>query len=200
MPRRAQPTVAAEKRALRVEHRARRDALPAAIRAAAAAAITTRVERELLATLPAGAIVCLYDAIGTEVPTRAIAERALARGLVLAYPRLVRGQLPLALHRATPDQLAAATLRIPEPPSSAPEIDAVEIAVVLLPGLAFDRRGARLGWGRGHYDATFADAPTAVRVGVAFESQLVARLPTDEHDLFVHLIATEAALHRCGGV
>ena len=196
---RVESTVVAEKRALRAEHRARRDALAAVTRAAAGEVIADRVDRELLAILSAGAIVCIYDAIGTEVPTRGLAARALARHLVLAYPRLVRGRLPLSLHRAVPADLSPATLSIHEPPSSAPLVAPEDVALVLLPGLAFERRGARLGWGRGHYDATFCAAPAVPRVGIAFESQLVDRLPTDEHDLFVHLIATEAALHRCGG-
>jgi 5-formyltetrahydrofolate cyclo-ligase len=189
--------VATAKATLRGDARARRDAIPAAERAAAAAAIADRVDAELLAPLPAGALVCLYDAIGSEVPTRPIAERALARGLALAYPRIQRGALALALHRATPAELAPGALRIPEPPASAPPVHAADAALILLPGLLFDRRGARLGWGRGHYDATLAGAPDRPRAGLAFESQLVDRLPTDAHDLFVHRIVTEAAVHRC---
>jgi 5-formyltetrahydrofolate cyclo-ligase len=185
------------KAALRGPARARRDAIPAEVRAAAAAAIAARVDAELLAPLPAGALVCLYDAIGSEVATRPLAARVLARGLGLAYPRLVPGAAALVLHRATPDQLAPGTLRIGEPPTSAPPVPPGEVALVLLPGLAFDRRGVRLGWGRGHYDATFAQAPERPRAGLAFEAQLVERLPSDRHDLPVHLIVTEAALHRC---
>jgi len=189
--------VATAKATLRGDARARRDAISPAARAAAAVAIADRVDAELLAPLPAGALVCLYDAIGSEVSTRGIAARALARGLELAYPRIVPGALELALHRAMPEQLAPGTLRIQEPPVSAPQVRATDAALILLPGLLFDRRGARLGWGRGHYDATLAGAPDRPRAGLAFESQLVDRLPTDEHDLFVHRIVTEAAVHRC---
>jgi 5-formyltetrahydrofolate cyclo-ligase len=191
-------TVATTKARLRAEARARRDAIPADERAVATAAITAWVDDALLAALPHGALVCLYDAIGSEVSTRAIAARALARGLDLAYPRLLSGGLELALHRATPDQLAPGALRIPEPPDSAPQVRAAEITLAILPGLLFDRRGARLGWGRGHYDATFAAAPDRPRIGLAYESQLVDRLPTDEHDLFVHRIVTESGLCACG--
>lgn len=190
--------VVSAKATLRAVFRARRDAIPPATRAAASAAIADRIDAALLAPLPPGAIVCLYDAIGSEVETRGIAARALARGLALAYPRLVRGRLPLALHRAIPADLAPGALRIGEPPASAPEVAPADVALALLPGLAFDREGARLGWGRGHYDATFADAAAVRRAGVAFESQLVDHLPIGEHDLPVHLIVTEAALHATG--
>jgi 5-formyltetrahydrofolate cyclo-ligase len=190
-------TVATAKARLRGEARARRDAIPAEVRADAATAITAWVDDALLAALPHGAVVCLYDAIGSEVPTRAIAARALSRGLALAYPRVLPGGLDLALHRATPDELAPGAMRIQEPAASAPPVRPAEIALAILPGLLFDRRGARLGWGRGHYDATFAAALDRPRIGLAYESQLVDRLPTDEHDLFVHRIVTEAGLHAC---
>jgi 5-formyltetrahydrofolate cyclo-ligase len=182
--------------ALRREARARRDSAAPAVRAAADAAIAASVDAALLASLPTGAIVCLYDAIASEVRTREIATRAIARGLVLAYPRIVRGRLELTLHRATPDELRPGMLGLLEPAADAPAIAADECALILMPGLAFDRAGGRLGWGRGHYDATFASAPDARRAGLAYESQLVDRLPTDEHDLPVHLIVTEAGVLR----
>lgn len=184
------------KAALRRAARARRDSVGPVERAAKVDAITALIDAELLAPLAPGALVCLYDAIASEVPTRAIAARALARGLALAYPRIIRGELALALHRATPEELAPGTLGILEPSPSAPAAAPADCALVLLPGLAFDRHGARLGWGRGHYDATFASAPDQVRAGVAYESQLVENIPTDEHDLHVHFIVTEAGVHR----
>jgi len=187
-------SIAAAKAALRHEARARRDAIPLTARAVAADEIADRAD-VFLAALPSGAIICLYDAIGSEVSTRQIAARALARGLGVAYPRVVPGTLVLALHRATPAELAPGTLGIQEPAATAPTVRPPDIALVLLPGLAFDRRGARLGWGRGHYDATFAGASERTRLGLAFETQLVDRLPTDEHDLTCHRIVTEAAVH-----
>lgn len=191
-------TVATTKARLRAEARARRDAIPDGERELATAAITAWVDDALLAALPHGALICLYDAIGSEVSTRAIAARAIARGLQLAYPRLLPGGLELALHRATPGELGPGALRIPEPPERAPRVAASDVTLAILPGLLFDRRGARLGWGRGHYDATFAAAPDRPRIGLAYQVQLVDRLPTDEHDLFVHRIVTETGLCACG--
>ncbi len=187
--------VAVEKAATRATMRARRDAIPEAERAAAADAIAVSVDAELLAALPAGAIVALYDAIGSEVSTRALADRAIARGLVTAYPRVVPGMRRLALHRATAADLRPGTWRIPEPDASAPDVDPGALAMIVVPALAFDPRGARLGWGKGHYDATLG-AATCTRVGLAFEAQLVDRLPVDDHDLFVDVVATERAMHK----
>jgi 5-formyltetrahydrofolate cyclo-ligase len=190
--------VRAGKAALRRTARATRDALPADERARAARAIAARLDADVFASLAPGVLIALYAGKGTEVDTAAAADLALARGLALAYPRVLPGQRRLAFHRVTPAELVHGTFGILEPAASAPEIDPATAAVVLLPGLAFDRHGTRLGWGQGHYDATFAGA-AVLRVGVAYESQLVEHLPADEHDVPVHLIATEIALHRPGG-
>jgi 5-formyltetrahydrofolate cyclo-ligase len=183
------------KSALRQRARAARDAMTPDERAVAADAIAARVDDGVLATLAPGALLCLYDAMGSEVPTRAIAARALARGLALVYPRVRPGGLHLALHLATPATLRAGTWGICEPAIDAPEVNPRDVAAVLMPGLAFDLAGNRLGFGRGHYDATFAAAPDRLRVGLAFESQLVEeRLPSGLHDLAVHILVTERAL------
>lgn len=183
----------------RADARARRDALPAAHRARAAADACARV-RPFLDALPAGAIVAAYAAIGSELDPRPLVDHALARGLRVAFPRVVAGRAALALHPCLPGQLAAGRFGIPEPPAAAPEVLPAALALALLPGLAFDRAGGRLGWGRGSYDVTLAGAPRVHRVGLAFESQLVERVPLDAHDLPVHHLATEAALYPCAAV
>jgi 5-formyltetrahydrofolate cyclo-ligase len=187
------------KRALRQAARDARDALPAADREAASLAISDAVDREILAPLAArtpGAIVALYAPVSSEVDTRAIALHAAARHLRVAYPR-VAGPRKLVFAITTPDELTAGAFRIPEPPADAVAVAPTAIAAFVVPGVAFDRRGARLGWGHGYYDATLATAPAAVRAGVAFESQIVAQVPTGPSDEPVHLIITERAVHRC---
>jgi 5-formyltetrahydrofolate cyclo-ligase len=186
-----------DKSALRRAARARRDAVPTSERAPAAIAAAAHLDRDVLASLVPGALVALYAAKSSEVDTTAIGAAALARGLAVAYPRVVAGDRRLAFHRASPTELAPGTFGLLEPPASAPVVPPHAFAVVVLPGLAFDRRGNRLGWGQGHYDATLADAQV-LRVGLAYESQLVDQLPADEHDVPVHLIATEVAVHRTG--
>jgi 5-formyltetrahydrofolate cyclo-ligase len=185
----------AEKSALRRAARASRDAVPVETRPGAAIAAAAHLDREVLAGLAPGALIALYAAKSSEIDTTAIGAAALARGLAVAYPRVVPGDRRLAFHRASPADLAPGTFGLLEPPASAPIVPPHAFAVVVLPGLAFDRRGNRLGWGQGHYDATLADAQI-LRVGLAYESQLVDQLPADEHDVPVHLIATEVAVHR----
>ncbi len=182
---------------MRRRARALRDRVAFIDRATAAAAVAVRLDAKVLARLPSGSIIALYAAKGSELDTTPLASAADARGLVLAYPRIVAGTRRLAFHASGPADLAAGTFGILEPRPDAPIIDPRAAALVVLPGLAFDRRGHRLGWGQGHYDATLAGA-NVLRVGIAYESKLIDRLPADEHDVPVHLIATEVALHRPG--
>ena len=85
-------------------------------------------------------------------------------------------------------------LREPEAGGSAVSID--EIAAFCVPGVAFDRGGGRIGWGRGHYDATLVKARAdALRIGLAFECQVVDRIDSELHDAPMHVIVTEVATH-----
>ena len=70
---------------------------------------------------------------------------------------------------------------------------ATEIDLVVVPGVAFDAAGRRLGRGRGHYDATLAGLPAgAARIGLAFELQLVPEIPEEPHDVRLDAVVTEA--------
>jgi 5-formyltetrahydrofolate cyclo-ligase len=66
-----------------------------------------------------------------------------------------------------------------------------EIDAILVPAVAFDRRGYRIGYGGGYYDRFLPRTPQAVKIGVAFSSQIVEEIPADGHDLPVGMIVTE---------
>lgn len=66
-----------------------------------------------------------------------------------------------------------------------------EIEAILVPAVAFDRRGHRIGYGGGYYDRFLPQVPKAVRIGAAFSCQIVARVPEEPHDLPVDRIVTE---------
>jgi 5-formyltetrahydrofolate cyclo-ligase len=186
----------AGKSAARLAARTRRDGLSEATRTAADQSIATRVAAELLATLAPGAVVTLYAAKGSEASTTAIEGAARARGLRVAYPRVVRGERALAFHLADLADLAPAGFGLLEPPTTLPEVTLADLDAVVIPGLAFDRAGGRVGWGRGYYDATLALAPRARRVAIAFECQLVEHLPQGPLDARLHWLITEAATYR----
>lgn len=180
--------------ALRAQARAQRAAMPPSERAAAARAAQDRV-LALLAEVPPGAVVALYEAMGDEAGTHAIADALAARGVALAYPRTIPGHRPMEFRRCHRDDLVATRWTLREPPLTAAVVDGADLAAVVIPALLFDRRGYRLGWGAGHYDATLP-ACAGLWIGLGFEAQLVEDLAPEAHDVPVHWIATEVACHR----
>jgi 5-formyltetrahydrofolate cyclo-ligase len=116
-----------------------------------------------------------------------------ARGFAIAYPRVVADARPLVFHAvADLGELVPGYRGIQEPATTAPALELAAIAAFVIPGAAFDRAGNRLGWGRGHYDATLARAPHALRVGLAFDCQIVDHLAREDHDIPLHLVVTES--------
>jgi 5-formyltetrahydrofolate cyclo-ligase len=168
----------------------RRDKLPEGERHAASVAIAIAVDR-LFAALPAGSIVALYAPKGTEVETAALDVHARVRGLRVVYPRIVDGDRRLSFHEVAIGELSPSRFGLSEPAVDAPRVETSDISAFVIPGLAFDRHGWRVGWGRGYYDATLAVAPGARRIGVAFECQLVDEVPRDVHDARLHHVVTE---------
>jgi 5-formyltetrahydrofolate cyclo-ligase len=174
----------------------RRDAMTADERIAASDVIAEHV-MQLLAKQEAGSIVALYAPKGSEVDTSKIDAFARARGLRVVYPRINDGERRLAFHEVAINELVSATFGLREPALHAPGVELSEIAALIVPGLAFDRAGGRIGWGRGYYDATLADAsPAALRIGLAFECQVIDHVPRDPHDAPLHYVVTEAAIYR----
>lgn len=191
-------TVPTAKAVLRAEALARRDALPAPTRAAAAAAIAASLDREVLSSLVPGAVIALYAPKGSEVDTAPVVERALDRDLVVAYPRVTRsdGNRVLAFHRARAEDLIRGVFGLHQPHPDAPPISIADMSVIVVPGIAFDRSGQRIGWGHGYYDATLGAARSITSVGLAFTCQLIPSVPTTPFDVPVHLVITEDGVAR----
>lgn len=85
-----------------------------------------------------------------------------------------------------------------QPRAGSPEVPASEVAAVLVPGLAFDRSGHRVGHGLGYYDRLLARLPpSALRIGVVPAALVVDSLPVDDHDVVMTHLATEHAVATC---
>jgi 5-formyltetrahydrofolate cyclo-ligase len=165
-------------------------------RVAASAVICDAANALLAERLSPGDVVALYSAKGSEVDTARIDAFARGRGLVVAYPRVIAKQRQLAFHAVTLDELAPSRFGLREPNADVPVVALTDIAAFMVPGLAFDRSGGRIGWGRGHYDATLAVAsPGALRVGLAYEFQLIEHVACEAHDVALHIIITEVSTH-----
>lgn len=167
--------------------------MPADLRAQASAAICDTAA----ALLPPPGVLALYAAKGSEVDPARLDQRARALGWAVAYPRVRDGARSLSFHLVGLDELAPSRFGLREPSADAPQVAIDAITAFIVPGLAFDRAGGRIGWGRGHYDATFSHAsPAALRLGLAFDAQLVEQVAREPHDVALHIIITEVATYR----
>ncbi len=172
---------------LRRHFRALRDGLPPSERARHGAAAL----RHLEARLPAGCgTVGLYATFGSELDTTPLFTGLRGRGLVVCYPRCA-GQRLLFVPATDLASLASGAYGIPEPPGEPLALERLD--AVIVPGLAFDRRGGRLGYGGGYYDRTLASLG-ACRIGLGFSMQIVDLLPADGHDVPLDAIVTEAGV------
>ena len=189
-----------DKISLRREYGRLRDGLPQAERAAAETAIY-----ESLFSLPAwreASVVCGYASVRGELNTTPILCRAVAEGKTVALPVTVtdasEGRM---IFRSLPDgdfdRLTAARFGIPEPDETCPALSPSELsgALILVPALAFDREGYRLGYGGGYYDRflrELLDANIPVfTVGLSFSACVAPVLPRNAYDIPVHIILDE---------
>lgn len=180
------------KDALRLRFRAMRDAIGAEERARSSQRIADLVEG--LPEYARATNVLLYAAFGSEVETRVLRERALGRGKRVFLPRMVERRLEI--HEWRPgDPLAPNRYGIPEPLASVPSANPVSLDLIVVPGLAFDRRGARLGYGGGYYDRLLGSVPHAFRVGVCYARQLVPELPSTHLDAPMDCVVTEEGVN-----
>ena len=99
----------------------------------------------------------------------------------------------LVLHLYDPTRLVHHRFGMLEPAADLPVVDPAALDVVLVPGVAFDRRGGRLGFGGGYYDRLLPTTP-ALRVGVTYDECLADALPCDEHDQRMDWIVTPSGL------
>jgi 5-formyltetrahydrofolate cyclo-ligase len=184
--------VAGRKRSLRAAALATRRSLPIRERQRGSATIVARLLR--LAELREADTILLYAAQPTEADLAALVHPLRSRGARTLFPRVDGGHLDLV---AAADlrtlELGYRGIREPSGPRVGPE--AVDVAIV--PGVAFDPLGGRLGQGGGHYDRLLARLPdSSLRVGVCFACQMVPRVPRAAHDEAVDLVVTEHAVYR----
>jgi 5-formyltetrahydrofolate cyclo-ligase len=184
--------------------RERREALPASERARLAAAATVR-----LLTLPEltevrGRTVAGYVAVRGEIdPAQGLLALA-RRGATVVLPRAGAADRQLRFCALAPGrELAPGAFGIPEPEATGAELAAPAVDVLIVPGLAFDGDGRRVGSGGGYYDAAFAAVPADERptlIGLGYDFQLVERCPSIDLDVPVDIVVTdERVLRRAAG-
>ncbi len=180
-----------EKKVLRQEYLARRRAIPADERLLLDRAIAARILA--LPEFERAPGVVAYCSDGSEPGLAAVLESALKSGKVLALPRFVaaRGEYE-PVRVANPDRdLAAGRYGLMEPGPGLPAVRPEADWLWLIPGVAFDRRGNRLGRGKGFYDRLLAEY-RGIGVGVFYRRQFYdGELPCGGHDRKLALAVTE---------
>jgi 5-formyltetrahydrofolate cyclo-ligase len=188
--------IQALKKAIREQAHANRNAQPDKDE------LSKRICQQLVA-LPeyqAARTVLYYVDARSEVRTRHYLPEALTHDKKIVVPYCVEGELAL-FHLRNMDELALGMYRILEPkpelrPLPEKRVAVRELDLIVVPGVAFDCRGARMGHGFGYYDKLLwqarVDAPL---VALAFECQLFDEVPMAEHDIFMDRILTEKAVY-----
>lgn len=155
-------------------------------------ALTIASYAEDLALAP-GTIVGGYHALPEEADPALLLARLVETGCAVAFPRVTGKDQPLDFHHVPDGEvLLPGSFGIPEPLESWPRATP---DVLLVPLLAFDGAGHRLGTGGGFYDRTLALLKVPA-IGIAFAGQQVAALPHEGHDMTLHAILTECGLTR----
>lgn len=167
----------------------------------------TRLSRQIcrkLAALPEyvyAHTVMLYVNMEEEVGTRAFLPRVWKDGKRVVIPYCVGERLEL-FYLEDYYELVRGTLGILEPRSALRDradrrADVSQLDLIVVPGVAFDRRGGRLGHGKGYYDRLLRQVrPDAALVALAFECQLFPEIPMLPHDVPMHKVITEEAAYE----
>lgn len=187
----------------------RREKVTADERAKASAAVSARLQAlpELVAAGANAGTVAGFVALAArgEIDPAPALVAARAGGARVVFPRVSAEPPRLRFHDADPArpaQMAAGPYGLLEPVATAPEVAPAGIDVMILPGLAFDRRGNRLGYGGGYYDEAAGKLRAAGRgflVGVAYDFQIVDDCPAGATDVGVDCVVTDGQVVRCAG-
>lgn len=184
-------TLALDKNALRAA--ARNWALPEGEDARAESEKVCR-RVEALEAFQAARVVMMYWPLSErEVNLGYLARAALALGKTVCVPRVVWNERRMDA-ASIPEWDERHIVRdgkgVPGPNPTLPLIADEAVDLVVAPGLAFDPHGGRLGRGGGFYDRFLVRVERAARVGVAFDGQIIAGVPMDRHDVYMHVVVT----------
>jgi 5-formyltetrahydrofolate cyclo-ligase len=140
-----------------------------------------------------------YVSFRSEVDTTGLIDELLAAGKKVAVPvtRVKDKRLDVISITSREKDLVPGYCRIPEPRRELWQTAVVtdeEIEIILLPGSVFDLRGGRFGYGGGYYDRFLERNPQALRIGLAFDLQVVEHAPLAAHDQLLDLVVTESRI------
>ncbi|MBR1798220.1 MAG: 5-formyltetrahydrofolate cyclo-ligase [Clostridiales bacterium] len=148
-------------------------------------------EKKLMNVFKKASVIAVYKAVGGELPCDALASFFRQEGKRTVYPRVKKNNMSFC-EISDPDwELIPGSFGIPEPRTEATAVDDEEIDIVIMPGIAFDMDGGRVGQGKGFYDRWLAKLPSDSRpllIGVCMDFQLFPKVPTCTTDIPVDMI------------
>jgi 5-formyltetrahydrofolate cyclo-ligase len=143
--------------------------------------------------------ILLYVSYGNEVNTHHLIQKALENGRTICVPISdIKTRTLHIAHLISWDDLAPGAYGILEPKKDKQRFVSLDhIDLIIVPGVAFDRKGNRLGHGKGYYDWLISQIPNVYSIGLAFSFQIVERIPVEPKDRAVDLIITEHDIIKC---
>lgn len=171
---------------------ARRDALPADVRIEYGRVILQQIFE--IEDFRRAQTVLAFCGFGTEIDTAPLLHEILRRGKVLLLPKINRTRKALDIYQVQnlATDLIAGVWGILEPDPARCELRALsDIQLAIVPGVAFDRHGGRIGYGKGYYDGLLAQCHP-LTIGAAFEVQVFDVVPMEPHDARISTLVTEA--------
>ena len=185
-----------ERSRLRARLRAERERLPRHTAESHAVEACARLLR--LPCYESAAAVVAYAATGNELDPAPVVAAAIAAGKAVYFPRRMEDRLEFL--KAASDRLRPAAHGLLEPTDGEPLPDGAVGTVFIVPGVGFDERGARLGRGAGCFDRALPRFAGAVRIGLAYEFQVLPFLPEAPWDVRMDTVVTEARVRAWSGV
>lgn len=130
-----------------------------------------------------------YISYLSEVDTNSLIDDFIRQNLVLAVPKIVGKTEMIAVSLSNRSDLERDKMGILTPKSN--QINPGPFDIAITPGLGFTENGERLGYGRGYYDRWFSNNDVKLKIGIAFETQIVDTLPLEETDIPLDILVTE---------
>ena len=149
-------------------------------------------DKELLKTLKNAKRIALYRAFDGEVPVDGLAKFFMDKGITCCFPRIENDRMVFCDCISLDDsEFTVSSLGIKEPDTSKTPVDPGDIDVVVLPALAYNEEGTRLGAGGGFYDRYIGNMGPArpYLLGICYEFQICSDVPSDGHDISADFIA-----------
>ena len=154
--------------------------------------------RRLLEVIEDTDTVMIYASKPLEVNTKSLIGDLISRGKTIVVPIIEKDTKTLRLsYLRDPDVLQESTFQVPEPVGRELPAQASSITAVIIPMLAFDKKGNRLGYGAGYYDRFLSLHPHLRRIGIAFSCQEVEEIPADATDAIMDIIVTDTGIISC---